>query len=314
MAKRRDVREQNGEAKPLAKEAASVGAESAAPPALEASSAAAAGAETSTVEAKLPPLLPIGDTSASAPPPPFLREHESRIVAARGPAQPRPGAGRTEPPAKREKTTSRFPLLAATLALAAGLGGGAGAVAIPALAHYAFGPAAAAQPASDAGSDAQAMKALIAQLATDLAALRTAVEQSTKVAATQFAKVTERLDRAERAQAEASAKIAKASEAVERLERRATPAAAAAPPAQADVTGSINAAHPPGEPKAKPTIIEDYVVRKVFDGVALVEGRRGIIEVEPGSTLAGAGRVEEIRRQDGRWVVVTSKGLIVPAR
>src|SRR5262249_49587294 len=66
--------------------------------------------------------------------------------------------------------------------------------------------------------------------------------------------------------------------------------------------------------KPKPAIIDDYVVRKVFDGVALVEGRRGIIEVEPGSTLPGAGRVEEIRRQDGRWVVVTNKGLIVSAR
>ena len=49
-------------------------------------------------------------------------------------------------------------------------------------------------------------------------------------------------------------------------------------------------------------------------GVALVEGRRGIIEVEPGTSLPGAGRVEEIRRQDGRWVVVTTKGMIVPAR
>jgi hypothetical protein len=61
-------------------------------------------------------------------------------------------------------------------------------------------------------------------------------------------------------------------------------------------------------------IIDAYVVRRVFDGVALVEGRRGIIEVEPGMSLPGAGRVEEIRRQDGRWVVVTNKGLILSAR
>ena len=40
----------------------------------------------------------------------------------------------------------------------------------------------------------------------------------------------------------------------------------------------------------------------------------GDIEVEPGTSLPGAGRVEEIRRQDGRWVVVTTKGMIVPAR
>ena len=30
--------------------------------------------------------------------------------------------------------------------------------------------------------------------------------------------------------------------------------------------------------------------------------------------VPGLGRVDAIRKQDGRWVVVTSKGLIVPPR
>ena len=84
--------------------------------------------------------------------------------------------------------------------------------------------------------------------------------------------------------------------------------AAAAP---ADITGTVPS---PQAEKPKPTILDEYVLRRVFDGVALVEGRRGIIEVEPGATLPGAGRIEEIRRQDGRWVVVTQKGLIVSPR
>jgi hypothetical protein len=30
--------------------------------------------------------------------------------------------------------------------------------------------------------------------------------------------------------------------------------------------------------------------------------------------VPGLGRVEAIRKQDGRWVVLTSKGLVMPAR
>jgi hypothetical protein len=57
------------------------------------------------------------------------------------------------------------------------------------------------------------------------------------------------------------------------------------------------------------------VLRKVYDGAALIENRDGIVEVEPGVTLPGVGRIEGIKRQpDGRWVVVTQKGLIVSAR
>jgi hypothetical protein len=62
----------------------------------------------------------------------------------------------------------------------------------------------------------------------------------------------------------------------------------------------------------KPPILQDYVVRRVYnDGAALIEGRRGMIEVEPGTPVPGLGRIEAIKRQDGRWVVVTPRGLIV---
>jgi hypothetical protein len=52
-------------------------------------------------------------------------------------------------------------------------------------------------------------------------------------------------------------------------------------------------------------------LRGVLNGAALIEGRRGIFEVYAGDSVPGAGRVDAIRRQEGRWVVVTSKGLIV---
>ena len=43
----------------------------------------------------------------------------------------------------------------------------------------------------------------------------------------------------------------------------------------------------------------------------LIEGRRGVFEIFTGDSIPGVGRVDAIRKQDGRWVVVTSKGLIV---
>ncbi len=40
----------------------------------------------------------------------------------------------------------------------------------------------------------------------------------------------------------------------------------------------------------------------------------GIIEVDQGDMIPGLGRVDAIRKENGRWVVVTSKGLIVPPK
>jgi hypothetical protein len=69
-------------------------------------------------------------------------------------------------------------------------------------------------------------------------------------------------------------------------------------------------------PVAKPEVarlptVEGWVLRDVGHGGALIEGRRGIFEIYAGDSIPGVGRVDAIRKQDGRWVVVTSKGLIV---
>ncbi|HBR46856.1 MAG TPA: hypothetical protein DEA80_18385, partial [Afipia sp.] len=58
-------------------------------------------------------------------------------------------------------------------------------------------------------------------------------------------------------------------------------------------------------------VVEGWTLREVSDGIATVSGRPGIFDVIPGDPLPGIGRVDAIRRQDGRWVVVTSRGLIV---
>ena len=343
MAKRKDAREETPNSTPADEVmAAAVASEEAAPPVAAAPSSAEPIAEPVILESAAqaviaePPAAPAASESAAPPviaepklppapqltepaptiaptmtPPPLRREPELRPNPPRRVIPNGIDGQRAPPPPPKEKARSRFPLLAATLALAAGLGGAAGAVGIPALINHSLGQSAAPTPTYDTVAEIQAIKGLVAQLGTEFGALKTTVEQSSKVTVAQFSKVAERLDRAERGQAEPAAKLAKIGEALERLEKRVTPPPAAAP--APDVTGTI-AAPPAPEAKPKPTVIEDYVVRRVFDGVALIEGRRGIIEVEPGTTLPGAGRVEEIRRQDGRWVVVTTKGLIVPPR
>jgi hypothetical protein len=55
-------------------------------------------------------------------------------------------------------------------------------------------------------------------------------------------------------------------------------------------------------------------VRDVRRGTALIEGRLGMIEVDAGDVVPGLGRIDAIRKQDGRWVVVTARGLILSAR
>src|SRR5581483_11636789 len=77
-------------------------------------------------------------------------------------------------------------------------------------------------------------------------------------------------------------------------------------------TGSITPPQPIAGAPSKLGPVDGWVLRDVHRGTAFIEGRMGIIEVDQGDMVPGLGRVEAIRKQDGRWVVVTSKGLIVP--
>jgi hypothetical protein len=206
----------------------------------------------------------------------------------------------------------RLAALAAVVTLAVLAGALGGAVATAGLTHFV------ADDATGAGN--HTLEASIARIDADLLNLKVSVEHSSKMGMSQFNKTSDRLDKVEKAQAEPLAKLAKLSDAVDKL-RAAPPAAAqvpvaAAPVAAKEVTGSITppAAAPAVPPKAEvarlPTV-EGWVLRDVANGVALIEGRQGMYEVYAGDPVPGLGRVDAIRRQDGRWVVVTSKGLIV---
>ncbi|WP_236843279.1 hypothetical protein [Bradyrhizobium icense] len=116
-------------------------------------------------------------------------------------------------------------------------------------------------------------------------------------------------------------KLAKLSETVDKLRvaQASATTAAAAPLAAKDVTGSMPqqaAAAPAPLPSPKPELarpptVEGWILRDVANGIALIESRGGMYEVYAGDPVPGLGRVDAIRKQDGRWVVVTSKGLII---
>jgi uncharacterized protein YidB (DUF937 family) len=63
-----------------------------------------------------------------------------------------------------------------------------------------------------------------------------------------------------------------------------------------------------------PQLITNWVVRDVYNGIALVESPRGSIEVAPGEIIPGAGTVKSIERRGHGWIVITNRGLIDSAR
>ena len=224
-------------------------------------------------------------------------------------------AADAEPEAVREVPSGkrRFSAMAAVVALATVAGAVGGALATTGFGYVMGG--------NSAVANNSALESSVARIDADIVALKASVEHTSKMGTSQFNKASDRLDKVEKAQAEPAAKLAKLSDAVEKLRAQAAPApVAAASVAARDVTASITppatAAAPVPLPAPKPEIarlptVEGWVVRDAGHGSALIEGRQGIFEVFAGDPVPGLGRVDAIRKQDGKWVVVTSKGLIV---
>ncbi len=218
----------------------------------------------------------------------------------------------------------RIAAVAAVLALATTAGAVGGGLATASLMHGSSNVAAAAP------SQTPTLMASLSRIDADIQALKAGLDRTSKLGSNQFNKTSERLDKLERAQVE-PAKLARVSEAIDKLHALPVPApavAAAAPAASVaskDITGSIASAPaqqqalastaPKNDMKAEfgrlPTV-DGWVLRDVAYGGALIDGRRrGIYEVYAGDMVPGLGRIDAVRRQDGHWVVVTSRGLIV---
>ncbi|HKS62305.1 MAG TPA: hypothetical protein VJT13_11435 [Xanthobacteraceae bacterium] len=222
--------------------------------------------------------------------------------------KPEPAAAAAPAPQSRN---ARFALLAACVAIAASFGAVGGSLGVAK-----FGPMVSSSTVAPAApiakehlaEEVKALKDTVAQLRAttnklgdNFAALKTSVT----AASAQNGKIAEALERIEKSQAE---------------QRKAATAAAAPAVSTTEVTGSIaqkQAAAPAvpmvlGTPPTtlKPPAVPGFVLRRVYDGAALIEGRDGMIEVEPGMVAPGLGRVESIKREDGRWVVVTARGIV----
>ena len=147
-------------------------------------------------------------------------------------------------------------------------------------------------PADAAGlEESKAAQQSIARLSKDVASLKASLESANKSAQSQFAKLSERLARQS---AEITGTIAPP--------QAGSSSAAPLPPAR------------PADVPHRPSIITDWTIRETRDGFVYVQGHGDVYQVVPGAPLPGIGPVEQIKRQDGRWVVVTPKGIIVSMR
>jgi hypothetical protein len=222
----------------------------------------------------------------------------------------------------------RFGAVAAMVALATIAGAAGGAFATMGMMRTA--EATSTVPANGA------LEAAIARVDADVQQLKSGLDHTSKTALSQFSKTSDRLEKIEKAQAEPNARLAKLSEVVEKLRAAPVPApvvaatapVTVAPAAPKEVTGSVTppAAAPAPAPAAqaaaapatppKPEVgrlptVEGWTLADIGYGGALIRNRRGTFEVYAGDRIPGLGRIDAIRKQDGRWVVVTDKGLIV---
>jgi hypothetical protein len=185
-------------------------------------------------------------------------------------------AGAASAPSQSQST--RFLQLAATVAFVAAFSSFVGAVSGVGFTHF-YSPSTASMPVAQVSAEATALQ----QMKAELASLKAEVDATMRGTNGQYSKIADRLDR---------------------LDQHF---------ASADVTGSVAAstAPEPVQPKNTDRILQDWAVREVQNGRALVESRfGGIFDVGAGSVLPGVGRVDSIKRQDGQWLVLTARGTI----
>jgi hypothetical protein len=192
--------------------------------------------------------------------------------------------------------------LAAAIVFAAALGAIAGAATTSSLLRDSSPPA-----DMIAANANRALQDSVAQLGSELSTLKAGIASAQRSTSAQFGKLAERLDRTEKSQAEPVGKLAKIQESIDRLEQRQQHVAAAASAAPApEVTGSVAA-----KEEARPQVVEGWRLRDFYDGRAVVESRNGMLfRVVPGSNVPGLGKVETIKRENGKVVVVTASGII----
>lgn len=194
------------------------------------------------------------------------------------------GAQETAAPATPPHS-SRFLMLAASVAFAAAFGSFVGSVSGTGLVRFLSPPP---QPAAGVGLSTDAMRDMKLEL-TELTAIKSNIDATSRSTSTQLAKLSDRLDKYDQHTA------------------------------AAEVTGAIATAsvapQPAAAPKIPDRILQDWIVQDVQSGRALVANRYGgMFDVGEGSMLPGIGRIDQIKRQDGQWLVLTERGTITSGR
>jgi outer membrane murein-binding lipoprotein Lpp len=145
----------------------------------------------------------------------------------------------------------------------------------------------------------------VADMTNDVATSRAAAEAARTQAAQQASRAQDRAEREQAALAAKSTRIAEEKPPV----MQATATLANAP----DITGTVQ---PQAQRPASTSreVIPGWHVRRAYDGAAVLEGKTGVIEVVPGQDVPALGRVQEIKNENNRWQVLTSRGVILSGR
>ena len=191
-----------------------------------------------------------------------------------GAALPLPAAARLRVRPRHKRQA----ILAASVTIAACIGAIIGALAMS---------GSSALPDRAALHEREAMQQSIGKLDKEIVALKAELEAGTKSARSQIAKINDKIS--------------------ERLNRAPETTGSIAPAPAAIPT-------PIPRPDMRTSVVRDWRIYNVRDGVVAVEGHGEIYEIGIGAPLPGLGPVEQIKRQDGRWVVTTPKGMIVSQR
>ena len=184
----------------------------------------------------------------------------------------------------------RYGLLAASVAIAAAFGALVGSASTGAFSNPA------ALNVAGVGED-KAMQQSVQRLSKEITSLKASLEAANKSAQSQIAKISERLNRGS---ADITGSI---------TPTQTMPASTAPLPMPRPTSADADT-----QPPAKVSVVANWSIRGVRGGYVYVQGQGEIYEVVLGAPLPGLGPVEEVKRQDGRWVVVTPKGIIVSTR
>ena len=168
--------------------------------------------------------------------------------------------------------------------------------------------------------DVEVAKAGTANAVTQLSGKIDKIDRSDKDPTPKLAEITQRLDQL-KADTSGRDKFAEITARLDRIERSVSSPVPTGTIVAASKPGPVPAPAPAPTPSpaadskpapAKVATIDGWLLRDVYDGVALVEGRGGgLREVSPGQFIPGAGEIRSIEKRGRSWVVVTSRGIIV---